>query len=255
MSTIDHVTIRVPDLAEATAFYDRVFDLLAFTGHRQVDPFPEWGDFSIGRADPEHQAATGLHIAFTADSQELVESWWRGMIDAGYRSDGEPGLRAQYSPDYYGAFILDPQGNSVEAVTHARAREEEIGSIDHLWIRVRDIVESRLFYETVAPVVGLRIRDGDAFRFHLASDRGSVALVQEAPASENIHLAFSAPDRATVDAFHAAALEAGFRDNGAPGERPEYHPGYYGAYLLDPDGNNVEAVFHDRTMTSMSATI
>jgi catechol 2,3-dioxygenase-like lactoylglutathione lyase family enzyme len=177
------------------------------------------------------------------------------MTDAGYRSDGEPGLRPQYSPDYYGAFILDPQENSVEAVTHARAREEDVGSIDHLWIRVRDIVESRLFYETVAPVVGLRIRDGDAFRFHVASERGSFALVQEAPASENIHLAFSAPDRATVDAFHAAALEAGFRDNGAPGERPEYHPGYYGAYLLDPDGNNVEAVFHDRTMQSTSATI
>jgi catechol 2,3-dioxygenase-like lactoylglutathione lyase family enzyme len=246
MSTIDHVTIRVTDLAEATAFYDRVFDLLGFTGHRQVDPFPEWGDFSIGRADSEHQAATELHIAFAADSQELVESWWRGMTDAGYRSDGEPGLRPQYSPDYYGAFILDPQGNSVEAVTHARAREHGVGFIDHLWIRVRDIVESRLFYETVAPVVGLRVRDGDAVRFHVVSERGSVALVQDTPASENIHLAFSAPDRAIVDAFHAAGLDAGFRDNGAPGERSEYHSGYYGAYLLDPDGNNVEAVFHER---------
>jgi catechol 2,3-dioxygenase-like lactoylglutathione lyase family enzyme len=121
MSTIDHVTIRVADLAETTAFYDRVFDLLGFTGHRQVDPFPEWGDFSIGRADPEHQAATGLHIAFAADSQELVEGWWHGMTDAGYRSDGEPALRPQYSPDYYGAFILDPQQNSVEA-SNSRAR-------------------------------------------------------------------------------------------------------------------------------------
>jgi len=50
-----------------------------------------------------------------------------------------------------------------------------------------------------------------------------------------------------VDAFHRAAIEAGFRDNGAPGERPEYHAGYYGAFVLDPDGNNVEAVFHDRS--------
>jgi catechol 2,3-dioxygenase-like lactoylglutathione lyase family enzyme len=62
----------------------------------------------------------------------------------------------------------------------------------------------------------------------------------------NLHLAFPAPDRATVDALHRAAVEAGFRDNGGPGERAEYHAGYYGAFVLDPDGNNVEAVFHDR---------
>jgi len=54
------------------------------------------------------------------------------------------------------------------------------------------------------------------------------------------------PDLSAVEAFHRAALDAGFRDNGGPGKRPEYHPGYYGAFVLDPDGNNVEAVFHDR---------
>jgi catechol 2,3-dioxygenase-like lactoylglutathione lyase family enzyme len=59
-----------------------------------------------------------------------------------------------------------------------------------------------------------------------------------------VHLAFSAPSPEAVDAFHAAALEAGGRDNGAPGPRPEYHAGYYGAYVFDPDGNNVEAVHH-----------
>ena len=59
-----------------------------------------------------------------------------------------------------------------------------------------------------------------------------------------MHVAFSAPDRATVDAFHAAALAAGGRDNGAPGLRPRYHADYYGAYVLDPDGHNVEAVCH-----------
>jgi catechol 2,3-dioxygenase-like lactoylglutathione lyase family enzyme len=59
-----------------------------------------------------------------------------------------------------------------------------------------------------------------------------------------MHIAFAAPDRATVAAFHAAALAAGGRDNGAPGLRPRYHADYYGAYVLDPDGHNVEAVFH-----------
>ena len=57
-----------------------------------------------------------------------------------------------------------------------------------------------------------------------------------------MHVAFAAPDHATVDAFHAAALAAGGRDNGAPGLRPHYHPGYYGAFVLDPDGHNIEAV-------------
>ena len=61
-----------------------------------------------------------------------------------------------------------------------------------------------------------------------------------------MHLAFPAPTNAAVDAFHAAALAAGYRDNGAPGERPVYHAGYYGAFVLDPDGNNVEVVNHNR---------
>ena len=66
------------------------------------------------------------------------------------------------------------------------------------------------------------------------------------PVTRDVHVAFAARSRTEVDAFHAAGLTAGATDNGAPGERPQYHPGYYGAFLLDPDGNNVEAVFHDR---------
>jgi catechol 2,3-dioxygenase-like lactoylglutathione lyase family enzyme len=254
MSTIDHVTIRVSDLAEAMVFYDRVFNLLGFTGDcHEAEAFFEWGDFSLAQADPQHPPTTGLHLAFTADSQELVESWWLGLTDAGFRSDGEPGLRPQYSPDYYGAFILDPQGNSVEAVTHARAREQKTGLIDHLWIRVHDLARTKRFYEPIAAALELRLRDrGD--RLGLGSDRGSFTFV-EGPPTQNLHLAIGVGDKQTVERFHEVALGAGGRDNGAPGERPEYHPGYYGAYVLDPAGTNLEAVFHDRTMTSTSATI
>jgi catechol 2,3-dioxygenase-like lactoylglutathione lyase family enzyme len=110
---------------------------------------------------------------------------------------------------------------------------------------VRDLVESRFFYETVAPTVGLRVHEGAANRFHVRGVDRSFAIVQDDPVTENVHLAFPADDRATIEEFHRAALEAGFRDNGAPGER-SYHPGYYGAFVLDPDGNNIEAVFHDR---------
>jgi len=90
------------------------------------------------------------------------------------------------------------------------------------------------------------VHDGDERRFHVTSGGRSFALVQDEPRTENLHLAFPARDQASVEAFHAAALDAGFRDNGGAGERPEYHPGYYGAYVLDPDGHNIEAVFHER---------
>ena len=175
-----------------------------------------------------------------------MDAWWRALTAARHPDDGEPGPRPQYSPGYYGAFVRDPDGNSVEAVHHGEPRGGD-NRLDHLWIRVRDLVESRFFYETVAPIVGLQVREGSAAnRFHVAGESRSFALVREEPVTEHVHVAFPARDRTTVDAFHAAAVEAGFRDNGAPGERPGYHPGYYGAYVLDPDGNNVEAVFHDR---------
>ena len=75
---------------------------------------------------------------------------------------------------------------------------------------------------------------------------GSTFSLVAGEPTENVHMAFSAADNATVDAFHLAGIEAGYRDNGGPGERAVYHPGYYGAYLLDPDGNNVEVVNHNR---------
>jgi catechol 2,3-dioxygenase-like lactoylglutathione lyase family enzyme len=79
---------------------------------------------------------------------------------------------------------------------------------------------------------------GDSFRFSLVADGR--------PLTEHVHLAFPATEDATVRAFHAAALAAGYEDHGGPGERPAYHPGYYGAFVLDPDGHNVELVNHNR---------
>jgi catechol 2,3-dioxygenase-like lactoylglutathione lyase family enzyme len=245
MGTIDHVTIRVDDLAAMSAFYERAFDLVKFGRPRhEGDVFLEWGDFSISEADAERPPTEGLHIAFTADSDELVESWWRGMIDAGYRSDGAPGARPQYRPDYYGAFILDGQGNSVEAVTHGGARERSTGLIDHLWVRVAELQPIKRFYSAIAPTVGLKARDlGE--RFGLVAEAGSFTFV-EGPPTRNLHLAIGVGDQEIVDEFYKAALAAGGRDHGGPGERPRYHPGYYGAYVFDPAGTNLEAVFHDR---------
>jgi catechol 2,3-dioxygenase-like lactoylglutathione lyase family enzyme len=242
----DHVTIRVSDVEASLRFYELAFAQLGHDASHRGDGFYEWNDFSIWAAGSGKPVARGLHVALVAESRAAVDEWWRAMTEAGHQDHGAPGPRPQYSPSYYGAFVRDPDGNSVEAVHHGEPRGGE-NWIDHLWIRVRDLVESRLFYETVAPTVGLRVRDCAADHFHVTGGERSFALVMDEPVTENVHLAFPARDRAAVQELHRAALEAGFRDNGAPGERPEYHPGYYGAYVLDPDGNNVEAVFHDRS--------
>jgi catechol 2,3-dioxygenase-like lactoylglutathione lyase family enzyme len=76
----------------------------------------------------------------------------------------------------------------------------------------------------------------------------------DGPPTAGLHVAFQAPDRETVDRFHTAAIAAGGQDNGEPGERP-YHPGYYGAYVLDPDGTNVEAVFHGPVQRSAPSVV
>jgi len=152
-------------------------------------------------------------------------------------------VRPRYSPDYYGGFLLDPDGNSVEAVHYGRVRTD--GNVDHLWIRVADVTAAKRFYETIAPHAGLRLGADTPDRVQFRGASGSFSLIPGQP-TEHVHLAFPARDDATVDAFHRAATEACYADNGPPGERPEYHPGYYGAFVLDPDGNNVEVVNHNR---------
>ncbi|MGL6280761.1 MAG: VOC family protein [Gaiella sp.] len=118
--------------------------------------------------------------------------------------------------------------------------------IDHVTIRVADLEASRRFYDTVLAPLGVDApADEDAAAGFL--EWGDFSIVADGrPVAQHVHVAFAAPSREVVDAFHAAGIAAGYRSNGEPGERPIYHPGYYGAFLLDPDGNNVEAVFHDR---------
>ena len=121
----------------------------------------------------------------------------------------------------------------------------EGGAVDHVWIRVTDVAPSKRFYETVARHGGFRLEKETAERAQFVGESGSFSVLAGTP-SERVHMAFPAIENATVDAFHRAATQAGYRDNGVPGERPVYHPGYYSAYVLDPDGNNVEVVNHNR---------
>ncbi|TKS53866.1 VOC family protein [Luteimonas yindakuii] len=117
--------------------------------------------------------------------------------------------------------------------------------IDHLQLVVRDLEASRRFYAAVLDTLGVPIGgSGDGWFWAdelFISSAGSEAARGQLTGRH--HFAFQAQDRAAVDAFHRAALAAGGSDNGAPGERP-YHPGYYAAFVLDPDGNNIEAVHH-----------
>ena len=220
----DHVTIRVSDLEASRRFYDTVLGTLGL-----VRAGDEWGDFSIAAGEAPTR---NLHVGFGAPDRETVDAFHRAGVEAGYTSDGL-GERPQYTPAYYGGFLLDPDGNSIEAVHHERA----VSDIDHVWLRVADAAASVRFYATIAPYAGIVQDAGTHF---------TGLMLVEGEASENVHLAWPASDNATVDAFHAAALAAGYRDHGAPGERAIYHAGYYGAYVLDPDGNNVEVVNHNR---------
>jgi catechol 2,3-dioxygenase-like lactoylglutathione lyase family enzyme len=242
----DHVGIAVADLAASERFYRTVLSVLGTQPSHADAEIVEWEDWDILPADREHPVTRGLHVGFRAPSRAAVEAFWRAGIDAGYRDDGEPGPRPQYGPDYHGAFLLDPDGNSAEAVHNERANPVPDGQIDHLWIRVGDLAASTRFYTTIAPHAAIQLGDEQPGRVQFLGENSSFSLTDDQrPLTENVHLAFAARQDATVRAFHAAATAAGYEDHGGPGERTAYHPGYYGAYVLDPDGHNVEVVNHN----------
>jgi catechol 2,3-dioxygenase-like lactoylglutathione lyase family enzyme len=117
--------------------------------------------------------------------------------------------------------------------------------LDHVGVRVSDFERSKRFYARALSPLGyeLIMEPSDSAAGFGQSGQPEFWISQGEP-GEAFHIAFTADDRATVDAFYEEAIAAGGRDNGGPGLRPEYHPSYYGAYVLDPDGNNIEAVCH-----------
>jgi catechol 2,3-dioxygenase-like lactoylglutathione lyase family enzyme len=238
----DHVTIRVSDEQASLRFYDTVF---APIGKERTDDgsFIEWGDWGIQQANAEHPVSRNLHVGFWVPSHDLVRAFWRAGVEAGYADDGEPGPRPQYGEDYFGGFLRDPDGNSVEAV-YLDDRPRTQGQVDHVWIRVADVATAREFYRTVAPQLGIRLDTDEPERAQFSSATGTFSLVAGGEPTAHVHLAFPVADRARVDAFHAAALAAGRPDDGGSGKRAEHHPDHYAACVLDPDGHDVEAVGH-----------
>lgn len=122
--------------------------------------------------------------------------------------------------------------------------------IDHIHLKVTDLPASRRFYDAILAALGLPATED--YGEYCEADELCLSLGE--PITRGLHLAFQAADRDAVRRFHSAALAAGGRDNGAPGER-HYHPGYYGAFALDPDGNNVEAVYHGPTERSSPSVV
>jgi catechol 2,3-dioxygenase-like lactoylglutathione lyase family enzyme len=121
---------------------------------------------------------------------------------------------------------------------------------DHVHLRVSDLEASKRFYAGALAQLGLELKHQGKGSF----SADELYVSDDGEPTAGLHIAFQAPDRETVDRFYEAALAAGGRDNGAPGERP-YHPGYYGAYVLDPDGTNVETVYHGPSERSAPSVV
>ena len=118
--------------------------------------------------------------------------------------------------------------------------------LDHVVIRVSDFEQSKRFYaEALSPLGYELLREPSVSAAGFGRQGKPEFWIHQGDRGQPVHIAFAASERASVDAFHEEALAAGGRNNGGPGLRPKYHPSYYGAYVFDPDGNNIEAVCHE----------
>ena len=233
----DHVALRASDLAASKRFYGAVLAELGIAPTRVGRGRVEWQDFHLLAAEADRRPTRHLHIAFVAPTRAHVDAFWHAALAVGGASDGEPGERG-YTPGYYGAFVLDPDGNSAEAVIHSDVRRG--GHIDHLWIGVAELARANDFYATIARHTGLREgrrwEQGRQFRGAWAT----FSLVADGrPPTENLKLAFPAPDRRTVEELHALATGAGYGELVPPAERDA---GVWSACVLDPDGTAVASV-------------
>jgi catechol 2,3-dioxygenase-like lactoylglutathione lyase family enzyme len=197
----ERVTIRASDPEASERFYRTVLPALGFED--------SWMDFAIAAAADDRSVTSGLHIGFVAPRREHVHSFWQAGVDAGYSDDGQPGPRPEYGDAYYGGFLLDPDGNSAEAVHSDSLREG--GAVDHLWIRVADVAAAKRYYEALAPYAGFRLQADLPQRAQFIGDTGSFSVVLGEP-TKNLEMAFRA-----------------------------VQPSYPGGEL-DPDGNRVELI-------------
>jgi predicted lactoylglutathione lyase len=239
----DRVTIRATDREASERFYGVLLRTLGVEETSTDARDARWRELVVRQADELYPPTRGLHVGFVAPTRARVDEFWRTGTAAGYTDDGRPGTRPEYGPDYYGGFLLDPDGNSAEAVHHGTLRRG--GVVDHLWIRVAALEATTAFYLAIAAHAGLRMGDEEADRVQFAGDSGSFSLVRGGR-TEHVHMAFAVGDDATVDYFHRAGIDAGAVSFEAPTEQWSGDERSYAAALADPDGNRVEVVHHSR---------
>ena len=260
MPFVDHLSLGVADLAVSGRFYDMALGAL---GARRLYRDGELigygsgstnGSFSISRpAGGAPRPQPGAHVCFAAGTREEVERFHEAALAGGGTDNGAPGYRLQYGEDYFGAFVLDPDGNHLGVVARIRPEAASMPRariVDHLSIGNGDLAESGRFYDMLLASIDVRRlrtkpdylmygRDLTDTTFILAEPDEPVETV---PPQPGFHACFSAPTREAVAQFHRAGLIAGGRDNGAPGYRPNYGIDYFGAFLVDPWGNHLGAV-------------
>jgi catechol 2,3-dioxygenase-like lactoylglutathione lyase family enzyme len=118
--------------------------------------------------------------------------------------------------------------------------------LDHIGLRTRDVARTLRFYSAALEPLGYKVEYHEGDMAGLGKQGAPQLWLNKGDSTSSVHLALQAANRAAVDAFYEAAIKAGARDNGKPGIRSDYDPGYYAAFVVDPDGNNLEAVFHDK---------
>lgn len=236
----DHVTLRVSDPATAERQLAAVLTALEVQQTWRTESFAIWGDLAIAATTEDRPATRGAHVALVAPSRAHVDAFWETGIAAGLTDNGPAGPRPAYGPSYYGAFLLDEAGNNLEAVHRDGMRTG--GIVDHVGLRVGDVGRSVAFYHAIAASAEVSLaRQSDESAVFVGDVSGGSLVLTHGEPTANLHVAFSG-DHDAVRGFHDHAIGAGAESNGEPGERPLGTDGYYAAFVLDPDGNNIEVV-------------
>ena len=257
-----HVTLGTNDVVRAKAFYDAALAPLGMSAEAQdYEDAVAYGVSSGSRFRlwilPPYDGlpatwSNGAHLALVAPDAAAVDAFHAAAMATGGIDEGPPGPRPHYAPDYYAAYVRDPDGNKLQAVHYGDGRTAASADemVSHVTLGSNDLTRSGAFYDALlAPLGYTRVEDDEGSVAYGAADTQIPWFFTHLPFDgrpatwgNGTHVAFMAPSRAAVDAFHAAGLDNGAQDEGPPGLRPQYTASYYGAYLRDPDGNKLQAV-------------